>query len=69
MPRGAVTPFERQYHEGFDRAFEDATTLLENLFWSWMMGAPRGAELYFKELSASDLRGPGYIADDFPGEP
>jgi hypothetical protein len=62
------TPFERQY-DGFDQAFEDATTLLENMFWSWMMGAPRGAELYLEELAITPLGGPGYLPDDFQGEP
>lgn len=59
--------FERRYD--FDAAFEAAPTLLESMFWSWMMGAPNGAALYFAELEITSLGGPGYVADNFRGEP
>lgn len=51
------------------RMFEAAPTVLESMFWNWMMGGPRGFELYFEELIISDLRGPGDQTEDFVGEP
>lgn len=52
-----------------ERAFETAPTLLESMFWGALCGAPNGWELYFKELEITDLRGPGYLTEDFVGEP
>lgn len=50
------------------RMFEEAPTVLETMFWSWMMGAPNGFAIYAEELIISDLRGPGDQTEDFVGE-
>lgn len=50
------------------RMFEAAPTVLESMFWNWMMGGPNGWEIYAEELIISDLRGPGDLTEDFVGE-
>ena len=49
-------------------ALDAAPTLLENFFWGMVLGYPGAAELYFEELAITDLRGPGHLTDDEPGE-
>jgi hypothetical protein len=54
--------------EAFTAAMNEAPTLLEDLFWGWLLGhAP--ATLYLEELAITQLTGPGYVPDDFPGVP
>ncbi len=50
------------------RALDAAPTLLENYFWGMVLGYPGVAEQYFEELEITDLRGPGHLTDDEPGE-
>ncbi|MES2384520.1 MAG: hypothetical protein V4593_08220 [Pseudomonadota bacterium] len=47
---------------------ERAPTLLENLFWGWMLGFAPASD-YLDELVITDLRGHGNVPDDFLGEP
>ena len=49
-------------------ALHAAPTLLENLYWGWLLGLS-SANDYLSELAITSLVGPGYLPDDFPGEP
>lgn len=50
------------------RALDAAPTLLEKLLWAMVLGYPNADAQYFEELAISDLRGPGHLTDDEPGE-
>jgi hypothetical protein len=50
------------------RLRDAAPTLLESLLWGWLLG-DLSADAYFEELEITQLSGPGYLTDDFCGEP
>jgi hypothetical protein len=52
----------------FELAMHEAPTLLEDLFWGWLLGHAKW-DLYAEELMITPLQGPGYVPDDFPGVP
>jgi hypothetical protein len=51
------------------RSLDESTTLLENMFWAFVLGYPNASDQYFDELVITDLVGPGHLPDDAPGEP
>jgi hypothetical protein len=59
-----LTPYQRQ---DFEEALRDAQTVLENLFWGWLLGHVGCDRLYFEELMISELDGPGDEPDNTPG--
>ncbi len=52
----------------FARALNTAPTVLEALFFGWLLGLPGGERLFWEELLISPLEGPGNVPDDFVGD-
>jgi hypothetical protein len=60
-----LTPWQR---ENYERGLRDARTVLEALFFGWLLGMPGGERLYTEELIITPLEGPGGVPDDFVGD-
>ena len=65
-PSSSLTSWQR---DNFERGLRDARTVLEALFFGWLLGMKGAERLYFEELIITPLdEGSGDVPDDFVGD-
>lgn len=65
LSRPPLAPWQR---ENYERAMHAAPTLLEVMFWGFLLQLPGAERVWLEELIITPLEGPGGVPDDFAGD-
>lgn len=52
----------------FEHGLNNAKTVLDALFYGWLLHLPGSARLFWEEIQIVELGGPGNEVDDFIGD-